>query len=57
MPLSAYHSPYLSEPSDDAVIYDGAPVELQIGARKWEEEKVWAIAKIIDSGLKTLKEN
>jgi len=33
-------------------VYDGAPVGLQIVARKWEEEKVWAIAKIVDAGVK-----
>ena len=38
---------------DDPEIYDGAPVGLQIVARKWEEEKVWAVAKIVDAVLKT----
>lgn len=37
--------------SDDAAIYDGAPVGVQIMARRFEEEKVWAIAKIIDAIL------
>lgn len=37
---------------DDAEIYDGAPVGVQIVARKHEEEKVWGIAKIIDVILK-----
>ncbi len=37
---------------DDPKAYDGAPVGLQIVARKYEEEKVWAIAKIVDSILK-----
>ncbi|KAL8786464.1 MAG: hypothetical protein Q9213_002780 [Squamulea squamosa] len=37
----------------DPEAYDGAPVGLQIVARKWEEEKVWAIAKIIDLALRT----
>ncbi|KAG6997797.1 mycophenolic acid synthesis protein B [Physcia stellaris] len=41
----------------DPEIYDGAPVGLQIVCRKWEEEKVWAIAKIIDNGLKTMAAN
>ncbi|KAI9778891.1 MAG: hypothetical protein M1839_007854 [Geoglossum umbratile] len=36
----------------DADIYDGAPVGLQIVARKHEEEKVWAIAKIVTATLK-----
>jgi len=36
----------------DPKAYDGAPVGLQIVARKYEEEKVWAIAKIVDSILK-----
>ncbi|KAI4270827.1 MAG: hypothetical protein LQ337_006438 [Flavoplaca oasis] len=40
----------------DPETYDGAPVGLQIVARKWEEEKVWAIAKIIDSALKNRRE-
>lgn len=31
--------------------YDGAPVGLQIVARKHEEEKVWAIAKIVNAAL------
>ena len=39
---------------DDPETYDGAPVGLQIVARKHEEEKVWAIAKIVDSALKTM---
>ncbi|KAK0512126.1 hypothetical protein JMJ35_005254 [Cladonia borealis] len=40
--------------SYDPEIYDGAPVGLQIVARKHEEEKVWANAKIVDSALKTM---
>ncbi|KAL8836535.1 MAG: hypothetical protein Q9170_002890 [Blastenia crenularia] len=36
----------------DPETYHGAPVGLQLVARKWEEEKVWAIAKIIDTALK-----
>jgi amidase len=39
---------------DDPEAYDGAPVELQIVARKYEEEKVWAIAKIVDAVLKKI---
>ncbi|KAK5454293.1 hypothetical protein LTS15_006293 [Exophiala xenobiotica] len=36
----------------DAEVYDGAPVGLQIVARKYEEEKIWAVAKIVDLLLK-----
>ena len=36
---------------DDPEIYHGAPVGVQIVARKYEEEKVWAIAKIISTTL------
>ena len=39
---------------DDPEAYDGAPVGLQIVARKHEEEIVWAIGKIIDGALKTM---
>jgi amidase len=28
-------------------VYDGAPVGVQIVARKLEEEKVWAVGKIV----------
>lgn len=45
------HSNYLV--ADDAAIYDGAPVGVQIVARKYEEEKVWAIAKIVDDIIKS----
>jgi amidase len=38
---------------DDADVYDGAPVDVQLVARKYEEEKVWAIAKIVSAALKT----
>jgi amidase len=38
---------------DDADVYDGAPVGVQLVARKYEEEKVWAIAKIVSNALKT----
>ncbi|KAL4911385.1 hypothetical protein BDW74DRAFT_184748 [Aspergillus multicolor] len=31
----------------DAEVYDGAPVGVQIVARKYEEEKIWAIGKIV----------
>jgi amidase len=39
--------------SDDAQIYHGAPVGLQVVARRYEEEKVLAIASLIDDALKT----
>jgi amidase len=39
----------------DADIYDGAPVGLQIVGRKYEEEKIWAIAKILDAVLRNSK--
>ena len=38
---------------DDPDVYDGAPVGVQLVARKYEEEKVWAIAKIVSAALKT----
>jgi amidase len=37
--------------ADDPEIYDGAPVGIQIVARKFEEEKVLAIAKIVYAAL------
>ena len=37
----------------DLTTLNRAPVGLQIVARKHEEEKVWAIAKIVDGALKT----
>lgn len=37
----------------DPDIYDGAPIGVQIVARKHEEEKIWAIAKIVTAALKT----
>ncbi|KAL8932914.1 MAG: hypothetical protein Q9216_006617, partial [Gyalolechia sp. 2 TL-2023] len=40
----------------DPETYDGAPVGLQIVARKWEEEKVWAIAKVLDNALRSRRE-
>ena len=39
---------------DDPETYHGAPVGLQIVTRKHEEEKVWAIAKIVDCALKMM---
>ena len=38
---------------DDPEIYDGGPVGVQIVARKFEEEKVLAVGKIIQQILKT----
>jgi amidase len=38
---------------DDPEVYDGAPVGVQIVGRKYEEEKVWAIAKVVSMALKT----
>ena len=38
---------------DDPEIYDGGPVGVQIIARKFEEEKILAIAKVIHSALNT----
>lgn len=40
---------------DDPEIYDGAPVGVQIVARKYEEEKIWAIGKIVHAILETAK--
>ncbi|KAL8808787.1 MAG: hypothetical protein Q9223_005987 [Gallowayella weberi] len=37
----------------DPETYDGAPVGLQIVGRKWDEEKIWAISKIVDTALRT----
>ncbi|KAK3376423.1 amidase signature domain-containing protein [Lasiosphaeria ovina] len=39
----------------DAEIYDGGPVGLQIVARKFEEEKILAIAKIVHAALQAAK--
>jgi amidase len=41
----------------DPEAYHGAPVGVQIVCRKYEEEKVWAIAQIVDSLLKGGKED
>ncbi|EXJ69725.1 uncharacterized protein A1O5_06796 [Cladophialophora psammophila CBS 110553] len=35
----------------DPEIYDGAPIGVQLVARKFEEEKIWAIAKIVHASL------
>lgn len=40
------------ETLDDPEIYDGAPIGVQIVARKYEEEKIFAIAKIVTAALK-----
>ncbi|KAI9888341.1 MAG: hypothetical protein M1814_000572 [Vezdaea aestivalis] len=37
----------------DPEVYDGAPVGLQVVGRKYEEEKVLAIAKIVTAALKS----
>jgi amidase len=37
--------------SDDAQIYHGAPIGLQVVARRYEEEKVLAIASLIEDAL------
>ncbi|OTB07283.1 hypothetical protein M426DRAFT_318298 [Hypoxylon sp. CI-4A] len=39
----------------DPEAYDGGPVGVQIVARKFEEEKAWAIAKIIHAALEIAK--
>ena len=44
---------WYSQHSDDPDVYDGAPVGIQIVARKLEEEKVWAIGKIVSQILMT----
>lgn len=38
--------------ADDPETYDGAPVGIQIVARKYEEEKAWAIGKIVHAALR-----
>jgi hypothetical protein len=38
--------------TDDPEVYHGAPVGVQIVARKHEEEKVWAIACVVDRILR-----
>lgn len=37
--------------ADDAEVYDGAPVGLQIVGRKFEEEKILAIMQIVYAAL------
>lgn len=41
--------------SDDPAIYHGGPVGVQLVARKFEEEKIWAIAKIVVAVLEKMK--
>ena len=50
--LDAYASNTYLTPPDDPEMYDGAPVGVQIVGRKYEEEKIWAVGKIIYSALK-----
>lgn len=50
--FAASNASYLGN-IDDPEIYDGAPIGVQIVARKYEEEKIWAIAKIVTAALKT----
>lgn len=47
----ASHSWKLTESVDDPDVYEGGPVGIQIVGRKFEEEKVWAIAKIVHATL------
>lgn len=42
---------------DDPEIYHGGPVGIQIVARKLEEEKILAIAKIVAAALESSKAN
>lgn len=46
----------LTQLLDDLDVYHGAPVGLQIVARKFEEEKILAIAKIVCAALATSRE-
>jgi hypothetical protein len=41
--------------ADDLALYHGAPVGLQIVTRKHEEEKAWAIAKVVMAALRTAR--
>ncbi|GAO18539.1 uncharacterized protein UV8b_00847 [Ustilaginoidea virens] len=41
----------------DPDVYDGGPVGIQLVARKFEEEKVWAIAKIVLAALEAAKQD
>jgi hypothetical protein len=54
--ITVFHVAYcfqrLKRNTDDADVYHGGPVGVQIMARKFEEEKVWAIAKIVSAALR-----
>ena len=47
--------PVLTSASDDPDIYHGGPVGVQLVARKFEEEKIWAIVKIVVAALEKMK--
>jgi amidase len=38
-------------PIDDAEVYDGAPVAVQIVGRRFEEEKILVLAEVLDEAL------
>lgn len=40
---------------DDSDVYDGGPVGIQLVGRKFEEEKVLAVAKIVTAALEKMK--
>lgn len=48
-----FHAMLTKLDPDDPDIYDGAPIGIQIVARKYEEEKVWAVGRIVDAILRT----
>lgn len=50
-----YDPPLLYDTLDDPEIYHGAPVGVQLVARKFEEEKILAIANIVSSALQTYR--
>ncbi len=41
--------------SDDPDVYHGGPVGVQVVARKFEEEKILAIAAIVNAALEKMK--
>ena|SRR6266566_1066133 len=45
----------LTSAADDPDVYHGGPVGVQLVARKFEEEKIWAIAKIVVAALEKMK--
>jgi len=47
---------YANTMADDPEVYDGAPVGVQIVGRKFEEEKVLAIADIVCKALKRVEQ-